>query len=163
MNIAALIVGLAIAQIATYTDLTRRRVPNALTIPAIASGVFYHVLASIDGHWDFGITGMLLGGVLLLVPYSLGLVGGGDVKLLSALGAWVGPDAVCNVFIYGTLCGTVLSVLFVVKPQWKTGLSFYNFSGKNKSFSNKVSVAKIPYAVAVNGGLLLFVLCGELL
>ena len=45
-------------------------------------------------------------------------MGGGDVKLLAAFGAWLGPGAVCWVAVYGAIAGGLLALLLVL---WRDG------------------------------------------
>ena len=52
---------------------------------------------------------MFLAGLgLLIVPFALGALGGGNLKLLAAVGAWVGPLAVFQVFLVEAVLGLVI-------------------------------------------------------
>jgi prepilin peptidase CpaA len=94
--------------VAVSSDLLWRRIPNALTLPAAGFGVWYHAGSAPDALGMAGaLTGMFAGGALLLILYPRGGVGGGDVKLLAALGAWLGAEAAAGVFVYGALVGFV--------------------------------------------------------
>jgi prepilin peptidase CpaA len=54
-------------------------------------------------------------GLLLFVPlFALRARGGGDVKLLAAFGAWLGPVLVFWVAVYGAIAGGVLALLLVL-------------------------------------------------
>ena len=88
---------LFVACIATYTaiaavtDLRMHRIPNWLTVPAAIAGLAFHAIAPQGWGWTTGVYGFALGFSLLLLPWILGGGGAGDVKLLAALGAWLGP------------------------------------------------------------------------
>jgi len=84
------LVCLVAACIATVTDLRTRIIPNWLTLPLPVLALFAHFMQS-------GASGLLtsaLGCLVCFLPgfflFARGAVGGGDVKLFSALGALLG-------------------------------------------------------------------------
>jgi prepilin peptidase CpaA len=105
------VIALAVAAIACVWDLRCRRIPNVLTLGAAVAAVGFHaVVGGIDG----GVTsaaGWLVGVALLFLPFALGGMGGGDVKLLGALGAWVGPADAVWLALYTGVAGGVLAIL----------------------------------------------------
>ncbi len=106
----------AVLMVATVTDIEGTIIPNRLTYPAIAAGLVWAAL-----HPGIGVAGGLLGtlaagGVLLLLGLLVpGSMGGGDVKLAAAFGAFLGwPYAFLAVFLgflLGGLAGVVLIAL----------------------------------------------------
>ncbi len=96
--------------LAAVTDLRSRRVPNVLTVPTALAGLAYHVIAP-DG-WGLvtSLGGFALGFVLLLVPALSGGGGMGDVKLLAALGAWLGPLYILMAFAASAVAAAVLAI-----------------------------------------------------
>lgn len=105
------VVALGIAALACATDLRSRRIPNWLTAGAMAAGVSFHLLS--PGGSGLGAAGLgLTVGLLVFFPFfALGALGAGDVKLMAALGTWVGAAAVINVALFGALAGGVLAVV----------------------------------------------------
>lgn len=103
-------VAVAIGLAACATDITSRRVPNVLTATAVASGFLAHAILP-DGH---GALAALLGfaaGLAVFFPFfALGGLGGGDVKLMAALGAWVGWSPVLWTALYGSVAGGVIAI-----------------------------------------------------
>ena len=95
-------------------DLWARRVPNPLTLGIALLGL---VLAATHAT-GIGILGALAGlgvGLLLMLPsYVIGATGGGDVKLLAALGTLLGPSAIVYAFFYTAIAGGALAVLVAV-------------------------------------------------
>jgi len=69
----------AVVLVAAWSDHRHGRIPNALTLPALAAGL---VLGS--------PAGALVSAGLPLLLFGRGKVGGGDVKLFAALGALLG-------------------------------------------------------------------------
>jgi prepilin peptidase CpaA len=90
-------------------DLAARRIPNALSATILFLGI---VNGSLTGGVA-GIGGALLGavvGLALLLPlFHVRWIGAGDVKLLSAVGAWVGATGVLWVTIAGLALGGLVS------------------------------------------------------
>lgn len=100
--------------LAVVTDLKMRKVPNWLTLPLMALGLF---LAALYGGWSgFLISLACAVGALGLfsLPFGLGWLGGGDVKLLSALGALFGWPGLLWLTLYSALAGGVLAFILVI-------------------------------------------------
>ena len=101
---------LTIAGAACVTDLRTRRIPNVLTIGAALAGlVFQFATGGVEGLGQAAL-GWLLGALVFLLPFALGGLGGGDVKLLAALGAWLGPADALWLVLYTGVAGGVMAV-----------------------------------------------------
>jgi prepilin peptidase CpaA len=98
LNKAIWILAAIFALTAGVTDARWRRIPNWLTYPAIPLAIFLH---SIAGGWR-GTRMSLLGAALglgLLLPFVLvRSLGGGDWKLVGALGAFFGYETAVPFF-----------------------------------------------------------------
>src|SRR5512140_2562319 len=83
---------------AAVIDIRTRRVPNALTAATAIAGL----AAAATGVGFSSLTGSVAGGIVgfgLLMPgYIWGGTGGGDVKLLAALGTLLGPNRIIVAF-----------------------------------------------------------------
>lgn len=112
---SAQIVCLTIASLACVTDLRARRIPNPLTFGAALAGLLYQfVTGGIDGLGQ-AAAGWLVGAVIFILPFALGGLGGGDVKLLAALGAWLGPVDVLWLSLYTGVAGGAMALAVSVK------------------------------------------------
>ena len=95
---------LAIALIASVSDLRTGLIPNWLTFPALV------VALLLEASWGGlrGFVGALLGivvcGLVPLVFHRLGAMGGGDVKLFAALGALGGPSMGLEIELLALSC-----------------------------------------------------------
>jgi prepilin peptidase CpaA len=109
---SAVAVGIALA--ACVTDLRSRRIPNALTFGTAAAALVY---GAVTGGWaGFGsaLLGWVIGAVVFIVPFALGGLGGGDVKLLAALGAWLGPMPAIWVALYTGVAGGIMALVVAI-------------------------------------------------
>lgn len=86
----AALVGLFTA-IAAVLDYRTKKIPNWLTVSAAVLGLAYNSFAPGGLGPLAALAGLAIGFALLLLPWLLGGGGMGDVKLLAALGAWMGP------------------------------------------------------------------------
>jgi prepilin peptidase CpaA len=99
--------------VAAVIDGWKLKVPNWITFPFALSGLIYHFVT----HGFAGLTTSLLGcGVglgLLLIPYVIGGMGAGDVKLFAGVGAWMGASITFGAFLVSTVVGGVLALAMV--------------------------------------------------
>jgi len=84
-------------------DYRTQRIPNWLTVPAAVLGLIYGSLAPGGVGFLWSLAGFAIGMALLLAPWLLGGGGMGDVKMLAALGAWMGPLGVLVAFGLGAV------------------------------------------------------------
>lgn len=99
---------------ACVTDLRAQRIPNLLTFPAMALGLALHgTVGGADGLL-FSLSGLGAGLGLMLLPFLMGVMGAGDVKLLAAAGAFMGAKAVLAAFVLTSLFGGVYALVVLV-------------------------------------------------
>ncbi len=106
----AVIAAVTCAGAGAAIDLRSRRIPNLLTGPAAALGVLLSLTHCVDQPVTSALLGLVLGGVLMLPGYIWGGTGGGDVKLLAAVGTFLGPGLVVRTFLYSAAAGGVLAI-----------------------------------------------------
>lgn len=102
---------LVIAAGAALTDVRGARIPNVLT----ASGALLGLVAHASWSGGAGIGSSALGaatGLVVFFPFfALGGMGGGDVKLMAAIGAWIGWRDVITTALYAAVAGGVLALV----------------------------------------------------
>lgn len=99
-------------------DVEHHVIPDALTVPAACAGFIFFVLLRIDGSASFLMAavnsslGILAGALSMIVLGFIGeiifrkeSIGGGDVKLLAMIGAFLGWKLVILVFVLAPLFG----------------------------------------------------------
>lgn len=99
---------LGLLLLAAVVDWRQRRIPNWLTLGLLASGLARSLVWGGALPPTQALLGALAGFGLLLVLFVLGAVGGGDVKLLAGVGAWLGPYWVLQVFAAEAVIGLVI-------------------------------------------------------
>ena len=102
------------ALIAAITDVWKFKVYNALTLPMMVAGLLYHGI--FDGRAGLAASalGLSFGFAILLLFYAIGAMGSGDVKLMAAIGAWLGMPLTFYVYIASALAGGVYAVALLV-------------------------------------------------
>ena len=111
---------LGIAIVACAFDVRTRRIPNALTFSAALAGLLFHVTVSGTAGAQLAAGGWVVGLLLLLPYFVLGGMGGGDVKLVAALGAWLGPAQAFELAIIAGLAGGVFGLIVAASHGYLT-------------------------------------------
>jgi prepilin peptidase CpaA len=149
---------------AAIIDFRTRRIPNWLVLAMALTGI----IQSVAGHGTVGplasTVGLIVGFAIMFPQYVLKGVYGGDVKLMAAIGAWVGPLAIFQIFVIQAVVGLIVALiqagvqgrltvlmrnsmmlLLNVVHVRELGLEHVSDTGKNsKSFERA-----LPYAVPV--------------
>ena len=112
MTIAALSL-FPFALAAAVSDIRARRVSNRLNLTILLVGLGWRAVTAIAGGDAMiavdAASGVGVGLALLLVPFAARWIGAGDVKLLAACGAWLGPFDTLLAGLLGLLGGGVLA------------------------------------------------------
>jgi prepilin peptidase CpaA len=119
LEVLADFVLLIVILICLVTDLRERRIYNKIVFPAVAAGIILNTAQFGLPGLRTSITGLLIGVMLFIVPFALGGLGAGDVKLLGAVGALKGPLFVLYAALGTALFGGVLAVLVLI---WQSRL-----------------------------------------
>jgi prepilin peptidase CpaA len=109
------ITGFGLVSLCMLFDVRTRRIPNLLSAAGMVAGAALNVVF-------FGLSGLyasmeglaVMLGVLLL-PFALGGIGGGDVKMMGALGALLGPLPALAALVSGTILGGAVMVIHLAR------------------------------------------------
>ena len=115
MIVLVVVAGASVA--AALIDLRTGKIPNPLTAAVAAAGLGLAALGLTSQSIAGALAGAAVGFALLLPGYILGGTGAGDVKLLAALGIWLGPAGALMAFFYSAIAGGVLAVAHAVKRR----------------------------------------------
>jgi prepilin peptidase CpaA len=153
--------------LAAAFDLWERRIPNWLVFLALGTGFLLNAWHGteqlLSSVWGFGLVV-----AILLLPFAMGLMGAGDVKLLGAVGALLGAGWMPRVLFYSALAGGLLAASSLVtkgvrwsfiKESWMDLKLFVTSGGTVVPASVGERDAKgahtIPYGVAIGMGTLI--------
>ena len=100
---------------ATVIDLRTRRIPNALTGSMAGIGIALAATHTTGISPAASVLGFGLGMLLMLPGHALGATGAGDVKLMAAVGAFVGPPLVVTAFVATAITGGVLALIVALR------------------------------------------------
>ncbi len=143
--------------ISAYTDIARGKIYNWCTYPAILLGLAGHCLISSQAGSLSGLLWSVLGlaaGIgIFFLPYYFGLVGGGDVKLMGAIGALQGLNFVILSAFLSAVVGAIFGISILI---WKGRLcgALGNLGGamlKPWKLKEKESAddTHLPYGLAI--------------
>jgi prepilin peptidase CpaA len=167
VNQAIWILSAVFALTAGVFDARWRRIPNWLTYPAVPIAILLH---TIENGWH-GAKLSLLGtalGLGILLPFVLiRSLGGGDWKLVGALGALFGPTRLFYVLIYALLINGIMALVIVI---WKRrlGKTLRNVAGMAGAFFrlhlpgadmtiDNPEAIKVPFGVAAAIAVLIYI------
>lgn len=156
---------LALVVVAMSYDLHARRIPNWLVIVALIAALPVQIIANglpIGPIW--WISGILTGGLLLMPGYLIRMLGAGDVKLMAAVGALLGPRAALEAVLLATAMGGVLAFFALMrKRRLRKGVAgamsmLITMSADGPATSTEparstgTSIGSLPYGVAIAVG-----------
>ena len=146
------IVAMGFTGTAMYFDLKYRKIPNWLTVSVFVLGFAFHIATSGVAGLTFALGGFAAGFLPLLVLWLIGGGGGGDVKMMGALGTWLGAPVTLIVFLGSAIVALVMMIgMLAWKALSRTATSTSPSASGGQSTVVKMEHAQrlIPYAVPV--------------
>jgi prepilin peptidase CpaA len=101
----------AFTMCAAVIDVRTRKIPNWLTVPFCVAGIAFNVIWQGWAGLQASLLGFAAGFAIMFVLLLIGGGGAGDLKLMAALGAWLGPQPIVVVFLLSTLVVMVISAV----------------------------------------------------
>ncbi|MGA8152831.1 MAG: A24 family peptidase [Terriglobales bacterium] len=147
------------ATVAGISDWRSRRIPNWLTVPGLLLGIAAN---SMVRGWP-GAKDSLLGaglGLLVLLPFVVAKgIGMGDLKFVTALGAFFGPANLITVLVVGVFVNGLMAAVMIIwkKRVRETGRNLarmlaaflsLHLPGPELTLDNP-DLVKVPFGVAV--------------
>lgn len=105
---------LLILLIGFFCDLLTHKIPNKLILCGgmIGSAIFLYEQGI--AQLPFLVIGAFLPFFILIVPYGIGALGAGDIKLFSIMPAFLGIKAMLTCMIYAFIFAALLSFIFLL-------------------------------------------------
>jgi len=159
LTIAALTI--LVTGLAVYTDIRWGKIFNYLTFPALLAGVTINsIVGGLDGAiWS--LEGVALGFALFIVSALFGrILGGGDIKLLMAIGALQGPYFLAWAIFYTALVGAALAIgvglyrgVLGKRLRYLAASVYLRLSqGVPMEMHETAGSPRLPYAIAIGLG-----------
>ncbi|MDB5028805.1 MAG: Prepilin peptidase CpaA [Candidatus Eremiobacteraeota bacterium] len=130
-------------------DLRTRRIPNALTGAAALAALAVHVPAGAPAVF-LSFAAMIAALLVGSIPFSAGWFGGGDVKLIAACCGLAGFPGAFSLILYVLIAGAVLAVVSAAARG--RFIALVRSSAAVAAHGAPVQAATLPYAVAIAGG-----------
>ncbi len=152
--------------VATVTDLQTRKIYNWLTFPAMAVGLALMVAINGLPGLQSSLIGFFVAATVFvigfLLPVAATQMGAGDVKLMAAIGLWLGWPAIVAALLYTTLLGGVVALVVALRygvlVQMFKNIYWFFLSvvvPGGKAHLATVSAPGVPYGVSIALGTLL--------
>ena len=156
---------LSILLLASWTDLQQHRIPNILSLGGILLGIALQTWVSGIPGFAIGFTGAAVAMGIFLPFYLLKGMGAGDVKLMGAVGAFLGPHNALLATGLSLAAGGLLGIIILIlrgglKPlamRYYATLKCLLLTGKlshQPPETGEVAATKFPYAAAIGIGTL---------
>lgn len=100
---------------ASWWDLRTRRIPNALTLPALVIALCLHSAFGAGQGLLLSLQGAFVAGLIVLPGYLLRFTGAGDVKLLMAVGAFLSFPLALKAALASLLVGGVIGLFTALR------------------------------------------------
>jgi prepilin peptidase CpaA len=150
------VVTLGLLMIAAWWDVATRTIPDTIGLLLVATGAITRILNGPEALAFSAGTALLLF-VLLLVAYSRGFIGGGDVKIMTALAVGLSPFDCYRFVIATAIAGGFLGICYLLLSRRPAGMR----ERKRASLLGRVVAIEfwrirrhrsLPYGVAIAAG-----------
>ncbi len=151
--------------IATITDIKSHRITNSLTGSALVFGLLLNSWTGGTTGFISGFSGLLIGLLCFLPFYIAGGMAAGDVKLMAAVGSFIGTPLILHAVLMSLIAGSILGILWLIRfngigsfirRYWLIGKyslmtgSFHYLQPEN----DEAALLRFPYATAISCGTL---------
>jgi prepilin peptidase CpaA len=104
-----------VAAAAAVSDARTGTIPNWLTLPPLCAALLLYLITQGAGGLLYSLAGALVCGLVPYIMFRAGSMGGGDVKLLAALGALAGPQAGLEVELLGMSIAAAYALILLAR------------------------------------------------
>ena len=164
-DLASSILLISFLSFSLYTDLTQHRISNKLILCILLSGLSIQFYAGGLSGFGFAILG-IMSGFLIFMPFNLlGGMRAGDLKLMSAVGAFLATDTAVAAglsLIAGAFYGVIILLwhrgFSEYFARYSTMMMEYASSGRihyQAPAADTVAATSFPYATAITTGTVL--------
>ncbi|HWP12417.1 MAG TPA: A24 family peptidase [Ramlibacter sp.] len=168
---------IALVVVAGVIDYRSFRIPNWLTVGGVLVGLVsgaLDALRPLDGFLG-ALAGMAVGFAVMLPFYALRVMGAGDVKLMAAVGAFLGFPGIVYAVLFTFITGGVAALAFAVFHRvtgrmahnvsaiaWSVALAAITGTSPAASIKQAGSIGKLPYAISIGIGTVAYLVAKQL-
>ncbi len=135
--------------VAAVQDLRTRSIPNWLTVPSFLLALAFHTIGNGWAGLGNSLAGFAVGFGILFVLWLIGGGGGGDVKLMGALGAWVGLKPILVVFFASAFLAVIGGLIAATISIASRGSLRRSGLGTDETSEQRAKRRLLPFAVPV--------------
>lgn len=164
MNLVIFIEIITLLSLCTYSDIKAMKIPNKCTFVFLILGVITNTAFLGPPGIIRSFKGILLVFILVIVPYIIGGIGGGDVKMLAAIGSIGGHLFAVRTIVFTAIIGAIISFcILVYEKRLKTGLAnVWKYICSTVLIQrvivieeSKDKIVYFPYGIAISAGTIL--------
>lgn len=131
---------MTVTGIAAITDLYSRRIPNLLVVSGFVAGFLLNTWLNGRNGALHSLYGFGLAILIYALLYLVRAMGGGDVKLMAAAGAMVGPRDWFTLFVFASIISALIAMGMLVARN-AFGATFHNVTHIVKELAH----FRVPY------------------
>lgn len=109
-----LVIVLAALLLSLISDLRTYKINNVITYGFMAAGLTINLLAEGPKGMMFSMQGIIIPVACLLLLYMMRMLGAGDIKLFSAIGAVMGAGFALYAMAYSFICGGIIASFLIL-------------------------------------------------
>jgi prepilin peptidase CpaA len=161
------LVVVTVTSLSVFFDLRVRRIPNWLILFGLGSGLILNLYRG-PSQFSYSAIGFLVAVGTFIIPFALGWIGAGDVKLCGVIGAMLGVKWLPRVLFYSALAAGIMAMGSVLVGRFRLGffksawieckiaaLSFGRILPENVNMRVSKGAYSLPLGVALSVGTIL--------
>lgn len=171
IRLALVVAALCLVLLAAVIDICKFIIPNWLNLALLVIGLAYAGISTAYAEqgfpWVISLACFALFFFTGTLLFSVGLLGGGDVKLLAVLAFWAGSQHIFAMLVYTAIAGGVLSAVYLLKAVVMRNRNTPAMPGDGKVVAAETSLPHtdgvtsgnasvlrqpVPYGVAIAAG-----------
>jgi len=137
------------AGLAAVWDIAQRRIPNWLIVSGLLFGIAFNAQSSGLAGLGFAVLGALTALAVLIGPFAIRWMGGGDVKIAMVCGAFTGWSGALHIILVGTVVHGLLGLLVLFSRAARKAMGHTLEKPRQLPHAVGFGIAAVLYAAGV--------------